>query len=385
MTLSSRLLAGSLLVIAALVAIIVTLSGVRLRTALREQSVRQLHREAQLVASQWTPDADPESLAARAGNALGHRVTLIGPDGRVIGDSEFDEPALSRLQNHATRPEVVAASRRGMGWSRRASPSAGDEELYVAVRARPGIARVSLGTSELDAIVWREQRDVLVSGLIGIVLAAGLTIVFSRKVTRPVVELRDVAQALAAGDLSRRPALSAPGEIGDLAAAVHRMAEQLDSRLRAMEADDALLEATIESLNEGVVVVDDRRRVIRVNAAGRRLLALREAVPFTADRLPRDRALREALAAALGGQNVEGTELTLGGEDGSPRTVALQARALARGGAVLALYDLTAMRRLETVRRDFVANVSHELRTPLAVIAGFAETLRDEQLAPEDR
>jgi signal transduction histidine kinase/HAMP domain-containing protein len=219
---------------------------------------------------------------------------------------------------------------------------------------------------------------VLISGFVALVAALALAAAFSRAVSNPVVELRDVAQALAAGDLSRRPALSAPGEVGDLAAAVHRMAEQLTSRLKALEDDDMHMNAVIESLQEGVIAVDARRQIVQVNESGRRMLRLPDKVPFSADRLPRDRTLREALAAAFSGESTEPTEITVDGQ-----SMMLTARALGDGGVVLAVFDLTASRRVEAVRRDFVANVSHELKTPLTVILGFAETLAAGDVPPE--
>ena len=187
-----------------------------------------------------------------------------------------------------------------------------------------------------------------------------------------------MTRALAGGDLTRRPSLSAPGEIGDLAAAVHRLAEQLGARLTALQAEEDLMVALTESLTEGVVAVDARQQVVRINAIGRQLLRLRDPVPFPTDHLPRDRTLREALADALRGVATDPIELRL-----DERVVSLTARPLATdGGAVLALYDLTPVRRLEAVRRDFVANVSHELKTPLTVVGGFAETLAEDDDMP---
>jgi len=378
--LTQRLLIGSLLIIAILVALVVAIVDGRLRVRLYEESSAEVLREARLVAAQWRPGLAVDSLANAAGGALGHRVTLIDSSGTVVGDSEFDPPALERLENHLTRPEIQEALRTGSGQSRRVSASAGDEELYGAVRAGSGFARVSVSAAAIQELFARARADVLLASAFAIVLAFGLVWAFSRSVARPVVELRDVARALAAGDLHRRPSLAAPGEVGDLASAVHRLAEQLTSRIEALEAEEVRLGALTESLNEGVIAIDARQQVTQVNQRARDLLRIKDSAPFPVSNLPRERSLRESIGAALSGQAFDAHEVQIGG-----RELALTARPLPAGGAVVALFDLTPVRRLETVRRDFVANVSHELRTPLTVIGGFAETLLDESLPNEQR
>jgi len=378
--LSQRLLAGSLVVIGVLVVLVVVSLDWRLRLRLRDDTTAEMLREARLIASAWGPRVDADSLADAAGEALGHRVTLIAPDGVVLGDSEFDQPALGALENHRTRPEVLEAQQHDTGSAVRPSPSAGDEEQYAALRTPMGIARVSVSTASQRVIVRRVQRDVVSASLLATFAALFLAALFARSVTHPILELRDDARAIAAGDLSRRPSLVAPAEVGELASAFHRLAEQLSARVRALEEDDALLRALTEALNEGVLALDGRQQVQQMNAGARQLLGVKDPLPFPADRLPRDRVLRDALAAALRGVSTDALETQL-----NERSVTLTARPLAGGGAVLALLDVTPIRRLETVRRDFVANVSHELRTPLTVVSGFAETLQDESLAPADR
>ena len=380
MTLARRLVLGSLVVVATLVVAVVLIAGARLRDRLVAEKSDELGRAARLVALDWHGDADADSLAHRAGGALGYRVTLIDSTGIVRGDSEFGPDARRRLENHLTRPEVTAARTAGRGAARRRSVSAGDEELYVAIQHPFGYVRISLVTTRLDAVVDGAQRDVLMSGLVALVGVLALSIVFARSISQPVVELRDVARSIASGDLTRRPALSAPGEIGDLATALHRMAEQLATRLEALESDDQLMTAVLESLEEGVLAIDERGLVVRINQRARMLLNASAPLPFPRELLPRDPALRAAVEQAMAGRSTPPEEVAL-----HDRTVAVASRPLSQTGAVVTVLDLTVLRKLETIRRDFVANVSHELKTPLTAVSGFAETLLDEGIPTDQR
>jgi two-component system, OmpR family, phosphate regulon sensor histidine kinase PhoR len=373
--LAPRLLLQSLAIVGVMVISVVLIIDNQLYSSIVEQTTHDLAGEARLVATEWRPDVDPDSLADQAGAATGHRITLIDSTGHVVGDSEFDGPALQALENHATRPEVIAARRTGLGSIRRMSPSTGEEQLYVAVKAPRGTARVSVTTRAVEDIFASARSGVLVAGLISFLLAGILAVLFARSVSRPIVDLSNVARSLAAGERKRHPPLAAPGEVGDLADAVHRLAEQLEARISALAAEQSVLSALVETLNEGVIAISPAHEVVRISETGRRLLSIDRPVPFAVDFLPRDATLRNAIALALSGTATEPEELMI-----DETTLSLTARPLVNGGAVVALFDLTPIRKLEAVRRDFVANVSHELRTPLTIIGGFAETLQDPEI-----
>ncbi len=368
MRLTQRLLLGSLVVITVFVVFAVAIVDRRVVRRSVEETVASLVREARLLASQARPGMNFDSLARAASLSSGRRVTVIDQTGRIVGDSEISAAAFALVENQRVHADVAAAidsQRTGRG----RYEFGGRQLLHVSAPAPVGAVRLSVPASEPGALSSGIQRDLLLAGFIAMLIALGLATLFARSVSRPVIELRDVARALADGNLSRVPAISAPGEVGELSNAIHRLSEQLATRLAALEAEQALHMALIDSLHEGVIAVDTRRRVVRINNAGRFLLDIKLDPPFSTDLLPRHRALREALADALAGHTTRNIEIEV-----ESRRVALTARPL-RGGAVLALFDVTPIRRLEAVRRDFVANVSHELRTPLTIIAGFAETL----------
>ncbi len=229
MRLAQRLLLYSFILITVLVLAIAAIVDSRLHKSITDENASNLAREARLVSVQWTPGSDADALADQAGQALNRRVTLIDSAGTVVGDSEFDGAALVALENHATRPEVMQARLQGTGSSRRFSTSRRDEELYVAVKAARGIARVSVGTMAVDAIFGRAQRDIFAAGFIALVAAMLIALLFARKVSRPIVQLRDVAHALADHDFSDRELERAPGEVGELAASLHSLSSQLEA------------------------------------------------------------------------------------------------------------------------------------------------------------
>ena len=381
MRLATRLFASiGLLVTAAVVGSILA-TDVLLRRHLEQQIANELEREARLVATVTPPDSSHwPDFAALAGARLGRRVTLIDSAGHVRGDTEFGRDALPRLENHRNRPEVRAAfdSARGVGMNERLSVSTNERQLYVAVRDGPSgiaITRVSTTLAVVDAQVHAVQRAVAVAGLLMLVAAGFVAWLLARALARPLLRIADAARDIAAGRPAEFPDVRVPElahHVDSLRAMHHELERRFDDLRREREESRTLLEA----LSDGVLAADGRGVVIETNAAARQLLGYGETEPLPPlGELFHDRAHRALMREVLTGAVVEGRELDLG-----DRTVVFSARPLAEGGTLLVLSDVTSLRRLETVRRDFVANVSHELKTPLTAIAGYAETLASESL-----
>ena len=376
MRLATRLFLGASLLVAATVIGLVVATDRLLRDRLETEIAAGLERDARVVSSLLPPDSThwPE-LARVLGEAAGRRFTWVGPDGRVRGDTEFDRAALPHLENHASRPEIRAALGGGVGVDRRRSASSNEPQLYVAVRGGPpglGAVRVSASLRAVDAQVHAVQSAVAWAGLLAVLAAAILAWPLSAGFVRPLTQLSTAARRIAAGEPPEFPNSRIP-EIAEHGAALLGMATQLAERFQTLQAEQRDARTLVDSLQDGVIAADARGEIVTCNAAARRLLGYQDAdlLPPLGELFHGKRA-RDLLGDALAGREVEQQELRL--ED---RELLVTARTLP-GGVLLSLRDITAIRRLEAVRRDFVANVSHELKTPLTSIAGYAETLAAE-------
>jgi two-component system, OmpR family, phosphate regulon sensor histidine kinase PhoR len=364
----------------------------RQTTARIEQSLTaEAHLVADVLSRQERNVAGSEldAEADRVGATMAARVTFIGPDGVVLGDSMVSGAHLQALENHARRPEIVDAARSGTGASRRHSDTLNTEMLYVAVRVNhPTVATVRLAlplteVQQQEKIIRRGIVYVLAFALVGAAVAAALTSVL---LGRRLNELAQAASRYAAGDLAKPVRDYGTDELGTVARALDGTVRELAERANELATDRARIDAILAGMVEGVVVVNPHGHVQLVNRAAREMLALTGQATGHYLESVRHPGVAGLLGAALAGERPAGLEIA---PERNPdrRLVARAAPVSAPGGngAVLVLHDITDLRRIDQVRRDFVANVSHELRTPLTAIRGYVEALADDPVTDEER
>ena len=371
MTFAKRLVLGSVLILVLTVAILLWAAERSLRRDLEGDIANTLENEARLVGQALPQDSTAwQGAVHQLGRQVRHRITLIDRNGRVRADSDFPLGPLPSIENHGQRPEVRAALTEGRGQARRRSETVGVPFLYVAVPGGPGVVRVAAGLDQVDEVVRRAQSAVAGAALLALLVGSVLALAAGRSIAQPLIAISAAARAIAAGAPPRFPRSGIP-DIDGLVQALRQMHRQLGDRFEELRREQAETAALVESMVEGVIAADGRGRTVTANGAARRLLGygLVEELPDLQE-LFRVKAAREVVEVVLQGQAVQDRELEIDG-----RAILMNARPLPSGGAVLVIHDLTEIRRLEAVRRDFVANVSHELKTPLTSISGYAETL----------
>ena len=351
-----------------------------------------LEREARLVREVCAriPASEANPVAHDLARKTGLRVTVIAADGTVIGESDKSPDEMTRMENHLYRPEVQEAFRQGVGSIIRPSATLGVDLMYVAVLATnafpgaeaapPTIIRVALPLHEIAQTTGRVRRIVAAASVAVALVALPLVFWLARRTTQPILRMRDVAGRVAQGDFSERTTVRGSGEVEELAAALDEMSAQLEGRLRELRQEKADLGAILANMTEGVLVTDAAGKIrLANNALCRQFQLDAGTLGKTVLEVFRNVALQELVAATGREPNGAARELTfLGPEE---RVFEVNAAGL-RGegtGVVVVFHDITRLKQLENVRKEFVANVSHELRTPLSIIKGYVETLLDEQ------
>jgi two-component system phosphate regulon sensor histidine kinase PhoR len=342
---------------------------------------RVLGKIVQPLLEHEPPDPTLIDAAARDwAKTLGVRLTVISPDGVVLGDSDND---YRQMPNHSDRPEVMDALAHGQGSSIRFSATEKDELLYTAVSLQNGtktlaVIRSAVPLAHVQADVVALQQVFLGATLFVTVLAVLLAAWIAGRTARPVRQLTTAVSKMAAGDLSGPPIQVGQDEIGQLTQAFNQMALQLQEKIEALEVERSILSAVLDKMTDGVIIVDSLGIIKLVNPAIASIF-----------KIDQERVIGRSLAEAIRHyqiyelwQRCSDTGLAQHVTFELNKRLSLQGVATPLGsafpGSILLLFqDMTRQLQIEAMRRDFIHNVSHELRTPLAALKALTETLRD--------
>jgi two-component system phosphate regulon sensor histidine kinase PhoR len=366
----------------------------QVRTAALDTLRETLRANATLLASNhalrtglagqvWQPgNEDLDAMVREWDTLLDTRVTLIALDGVVLADSTT---SVVNLESHAGREEVIAALSQGHGESTRFSRTTGVEMFYVAVPVfvlgsnaeMLGVMRLALPLSKIEENVAPLRSAVLVSGLIAMLLTGLLSIFIAERIARPVRRLTDVASQMAEGNWGQRLYPDRQDEVGQLIRAFNRMADRLQMQMGFLQREQERLSIVLDNMADGVMILNADGQVQMINSAAAHLLHVnaKRTINLSFPQVVRDHRLVDLWRTSQQGNGQEETILEV--ERRVIRALSSPFWDGLQHGYIIIVQDLTQLRRLETVRRDFVSNISHELRTPLASLRALVETLRD--------
>jgi len=373
-----------------LIVISMLVLGVYVTNSVRNSQLNNLRfhleQEAKIIAEGSLPSLQwqgysPDDFAKALANEIDSRVTIIAPDGTVLGDS-IEDPM--KMENHATRPEVKDALAYGVGESTRYSTTLRQQMMYVAVPIYKqgeliGVARVALPLTAVENSVKHVTRIIIVSMVMTTILAVVAAWLIARTVTRPVQQLTKRAQKIATGELQQEVAVATKDEIGQLARAFNDMSSTLRATMENVSAEKNKLTNVLANMADGVIMTDVEGNVILANTAAGKFFGFKEA-DFLNKRLievVHDHEVDEILKKCLQTEKEHAVQFESGLTKRFLQAIAVPLRGRVRlTGALILLQDLTELRNLQTMRRELVGNISHELRTPLASIKAMVETLQ---------
>lgn len=383
-----QLFSSYLTIIVISVVVLVWFTNRSLQDFYYHQKSIDLKARAILVQYDITADVleDPSLLTAicrNLGEATQTRITIIAPDGRVLADSH-ENPSL--MDNHGDRPEVITALKGATGTALRYSHTLEQEMMYLAIPVniseRQLIVRTSLPVTILQATIAEMRIKLILGGLVIVIFAALISFFLSKRIARPLETMKRGAERFAKGELNFKLPVPNTEEIGALAESLNLMARQLDERIKTIVNQRNEQEAVFSSMVEGVIAVDRDEHILSMNPAAAKLFMIdrKNAVGKPIHEVLRNSELIQTIRAVLKDGRVAESEIILSCE--KERHLQITGNVLKSGGgerigAVIVLEDITRIRQLENIRKEFVANVSHELKTPITSIKGFVETLRE--------
>jgi two-component system phosphate regulon sensor histidine kinase PhoR len=319
---------------------------------------------------------DVDSYVKELGKSLSIRLTVILPDGKVLADS-LSEPA--SMENHGDRPEIKRAFTGDVSENIRFSTTMMSDMLYLAVPVKQGdivsaVLRLSLFIEDIEELRKEIEWRIAAVALILILVSLILTYIVSRGIARPVIELADASQKVAAGNFNVRVFPRDKGELGELAVSFNEMILRQKELFEDMTSKREELTAIITSINEGLLVLDKEDTIILTNRSFNKIVDTDELEGKKYWEVFRSSEFYEMIQRLRKEGNRVSGEIHLNGHD----FIASCTMLLTRDTIVVTLHDITERKKLETIKRDFVSNVSHELKTPLTSIKGFAETLMED-------
>jgi two-component system phosphate regulon sensor histidine kinase PhoR len=348
-----------------------------------------LHNQASLISdtlailieSDHLGPEEPDQLAKHWSNLLESRVTLIDRDGIVIGESEDD---YSQMDNHINRPEIQEALNQGQGSRIRRSPTLGIDLMYVAVPINAkdeiqGFVRVALPIDQIDQNMAKLRNTIIGITILAATLTAGLSFVIARRTTQPLIELTDTALVMTESDSPPPSPTASYDEITQLNHAFHTLVMQLRNQIQALETEQGKLSAVLEQMTDGVMIVDEQGLVELINPAAAELFEtnVQDSINHSLAEIVRQHQLIELWQQCKETGEEQAIMMDLLHQHRYIQSVVIALGDALSDKYLLLFQDLTHMRRLETVRRDFITNISHELRTPLASIKAVTETLKN--------
>ena len=353
----------------------------RIHTSLKQEI--QLARSFLLRSMGPMEISHMDAVADQIGHDLGARVTIIREDGVVLGDSYLSPEEVRNTDNHLYRPEIQQALEKGSGAFERLSSTIHKRLFYEALSfSAPqgkGFIRLAFPTEGVAVIMARLKEVHILALAIAFICTVLLGFFASKRIIQPVLEISRASKAIAAGNFQEPLYIRGQDEIGELAQSVSYMSEQIKSRIDEAVASKSRMEAVLLSMFEGVMVLDAGGQIILVNQSLQKLLRVDDSIlhrkPLEA---VRNLEIQDIVESILNKKkNVASKEVSVLVPE--EKALLIHATRVERDdkvfGAVLVFHDITELRRLENVRKDFVANVSHELRTPITSIKGYAETL----------
>lgn len=354
------------------------------QTALENSLATQARMIGDTLQTQLQPGAvnpdDLDQVVRKWKNTINARITLIALDGVVIGES--DENRLS-MTNHSDRPEVIAALRTGQGSSIRFSHTVGYNMLYTAVlypnlNAPVAIVRIAVPLDQVEANITRLQYVLFSATLVVLIGTVLLAVWIAGRTSRPILQLTKEVHQLTAKDLSEKTFTSKKDEIGQLTQAFNAMTVRLHEQFNQIESEHSMLAAVLEKMSDGVVIINAQGVIQLINPAAARLFGVK---PEEQTNQPLAGTLRHFQLYELW-QHCQSSGQVQQASFDLNKSTSLQCAAIPLGQALpgsilLLLQDISRLRQIEAMRKDFISNVSHELRTPLAALKALTETLQD--------